>query len=68
MKQFYDSELLISMIHKDCNNQDDLSKIISACECMKELLDISNVILAPVLNVHQLLAQADAEQMGLNMV
>jgi len=51
------------MIRRHCNNQDDLSKIISACECLKELLDVSAREVVPVLTVNQLLAKTDSEKL-----
>jgi hypothetical protein len=62
--KFYDSELLIAMITRHCNNPDDLGKIMSACECLRENLEVSENIQPPTLVVHQLLAKADAEKCG----
>ncbi len=62
--KFYDSELLIAIIRKNCNNPDDLSKIINACECLKELLQTTEQVSAPTLTVNQLLAKNDAEKLA----
>ena len=62
-KPFYDSELLIAMIRKHCNNHDDLSKILNACECLKEALDEeATPPLNSSLTINQLLAQAENEK------
>ena len=61
--KFYDSELLITMITRHCNNPDDLGKIMSACECLRENLEVSENIKPPALTVNQLLAKADSEKL-----
>jgi hypothetical protein len=54
-RPYYDSELVISIIRKNCNNPDDLAKIINACECMQELLSLPAAIEHPKPTLQQLL-------------
>jgi len=56
---FYDSSLVITIISKHCKNQDDLRKIISACECMCETLETTPTIVSVPLTSKQLLAKAE---------
>lgn len=66
--QFYDSELLISMIRKHCNNHDDLSKIINACECLKEALYLPENAPQQALTVDQLLLKTANEKIAVSVV
>ena len=52
--------MLTILIRRYCNNLDDLSKIMSVCECLLEVLEVEPSLKSPALTVNQLLARSAA--------